>query len=85
MSGVKAVPWMLLLQVGLVFDRRWRKLSEKERARLLGLMRESRGRVDRLSAKQRGELRKLVGKLDLKGAGSELRPLLRSGRRRKRR
>jgi hypothetical protein len=83
-SGLKAVPWTLLLQVGLVLDRRWRRLSEKERARLLRLLRESRGRLDRLSAKQREDLRKLVRKLDLMGAGSELRPLIRSGRRRKR-
>ena len=83
-SGLKAVPWTLLLQVALVLDRRWRRLSEKERARLLRLLRESRGRLDRLSAKQRDEMRKLVRKLDLMGAGSELRPLIRSGRRRKR-
>jgi hypothetical protein len=83
-SGLKAVPWTLLLQVGLVLDRRWRRLSEKERARLLRLLRESRGRLDRLSAKQREDLRKLVRKLDLMGAGRELRPLIRSGRRRKR-
>ena len=84
-SGLKAVPWTLLLQVGLVLDRRWRRLSEKERARLLRLLRESRGRFDRLSAKQREDLRKLVRKLDLMGAGRELRPLIGSGRRRKRR
>ena len=83
-SGLKAVPWTLLLQVGLVLDRRWRRLSEKERARLLRLLRESHGRLDRLSATQREDLRKLVRKLDLVGAGSELRLLVPSGRRRKR-
>ena len=35
-------------------------------------VRESRGRVGNLSAKERMELRKLVGKLDLKGMGREL-------------
>ena len=83
-SGLKAVPWTLLLQVGLVLDRRWRRLSEKERARLLRLLRESRGRLDRLSAKQRDEMRKLVRKLDLIGGGRELLPLVRERRARRR-
>jgi hypothetical protein len=79
------VPWALLLEMGLVLGRRWRTLSEKEQARLVRLLRSSRGRFDRLSPKERAELRKLVRKLDLKRAGSELRPLLGSGRRRQRR
>jgi hypothetical protein len=42
--------------------------------------------VGNLSVKERNELRKLAGKLDLKGAGRELLPMLRGGKRgRKRR
>jgi hypothetical protein len=37
-----------------------------------------------LSEKERRELRKLVGKLDLKGMSRELLPLMRPGRKRKR-
>jgi hypothetical protein len=48
-------------------------------------VRESRGRVGNLSVKQRMELRKLARKLDLKGIGRELMPLVRRGRGRKRR
>jgi hypothetical protein len=84
-SHVKALPWALLLQVGLAVGNRWRALSEKDRARLTRLLRDSRGRLGNLSAKDRNELRRLVGKLDIRGVGSELRPLLRGRGRRARR
>jgi hypothetical protein len=83
-SRLKALPWAALLQAGVIVGRRWRALSEKDRARLTRLLRESGGRLGNLSSKERNELGKLVRKLDLKGVGSELRPLLRGGRRRKR-
>jgi hypothetical protein len=83
---VRALPWAALLQAGFVIGKRWRALSERDRARLSRLVRDSRGRLGNLSVKERIELRKLAGKLDLKGMGGELATLLRSGRgRRKRR
>ena len=69
---LKAIPWATLLQGGVVVGSRWRRLSAKERERLRALVRRSRGRVDNLSVKERKELRKLAGKLDLKGMGKEL-------------
>jgi hypothetical protein len=80
-STVGAVPWAVLLRGGAIVGKRWTALSAKERAQLAQLARESRGRVSNLSAKQRIELRKLARKLDLKGMGSELLPLVRGGRR----
>ena len=50
---------------------RWRRSQTKERARLAQLVRESRGRLGNLSAKEREELRKLARKLDLKGMGRD--------------
>ncbi len=76
------LPWALLLQAGTLVGSRWKSLSAKDRARLTALLRESGGRVGTLSAKQRGELRELVGKLDLKGLGGDLLPLVRGGRKR---
>jgi hypothetical protein len=81
---VRALPWAALLQAGFVLGRRVSKLSARDRARLGSLLRESRGWPGRLRAKERAELRKLIGKLDLKGMGRELKPLAR-GRGRKRR
>jgi hypothetical protein len=83
---VKAIPWAALLQGGVVVGSRWRRLSAKERERLRELMRKSRGRVDNLTDKDRRELRKLAGKLDLKGMGKELlalRAVRKRGRRRR--
>jgi hypothetical protein len=82
---VKALPWALLLQLGTVLGRRWRSLSAKDRARLTELTRESQGRLSNLSEKQRKELKKLVGKLDLKSTSRELVLLTRARRRLKRR
>lgn len=82
----KALPWAALLQAVVVIGRHWRGLSEKDRARLTGLVRDSGGQLHNLSSKERAELRKLAGKLDLKGIGRELARLARGGRvRRKRR
>lgn len=81
LDRVKALPWLGLLQGGVLMGKRWRALSAKERARLTGLLRQSRGRAGRLSPKERQELRRLVGKLDIKGVGKELAGLVRGGRR----
>jgi hypothetical protein len=85
LDRVKALPWLALLQVSVILGKRWSALSEKDRVRLTGIVRESRGRPGRLSVKERKELRRLVRKLDLKAVGPELAALVRDRRRRKRR
>jgi hypothetical protein len=85
LARVKDLPWALLLQMSLVLGKRWRSLSAKDRARLTELTRQSRGRLGNLSAKQRKELKKLVGKLDPKRTTRDLVLLTRARRWRKRR
>ena len=80
-----AVPWAVLARGGVIIGRRWSALSGRERERLAQLLRQSRGRVGNLSTRQRLELRKLTRKLDLKGMGRELMPLVRGGKRSRRR
>jgi hypothetical protein len=77
---LKAVPWALLLQSGLVVGRRVRALSAKDRQRLARLLRESRGWPGSLSERDRSELTKLVGKLDVGAIGREVLPLVRGPR-----
>jgi hypothetical protein len=85
LDRTKKLPWAALVQAGMVVRSRWKSLSEKDRTRLVRLLRESRGRLSNLSAKERDELRRLAGKADLKGIGRDL-LALRGGRRgRKRR
>jgi len=81
----KDLPWMALLQGGVVLARRLRGLSVKDRERLRRLLSESGGRISRLSDKERKELRKLAGKLDLAGVGRELLPFAKGIRGRRRR
>jgi hypothetical protein len=77
---LKALPWAALLRGGVAVRRRWHKLSEKDRARLGELLRESGWRPHKLAPKQRRELRGLIGKLDLAGLSRELAPIFRSRR-----
>jgi hypothetical protein len=76
----KALPWAAALQSIVVIRRHWQSLSEKDRARLMSLARDSRGRWSNLNAKERAELRKLAGKLDLKGVARDVAGLARGGR-----
>jgi len=85
LQRVKDLPWALLLQMGLVLGRRWRSLSAKDRTRLAELTRESRGRLGNLSAKERRELKKLVGKLHPRRTARDLVLLTRARRRRRKR
>jgi hypothetical protein len=82
---VKALPWALLLQSAVVIGRRWRALSDKDRARIATLARSSQGRLGKLSAKERAELRALAGKLNIKAIGFELAGIARGGRARRKR
>jgi hypothetical protein len=85
LERTRSLPWAAALQAGIVLRSRWNALSEKDRTRLVRLLRESRGRLSNLSAKERDELRRLVGKADLKGVGRDLLALRRGRRGRKRR
>jgi hypothetical protein len=80
----RALPWALLVQAGFVVGRRVGSLSASERRRLTALLRDSGGRLGTLTEKERKELRKLAAKLDLRGMGGDLLPLLRGGRGRRR-
>jgi hypothetical protein len=84
LERTKSLPWAAALQAGMVLRSRWRGLSQKDRDRLIRLMRDSRGRLSNLSGRERSELRRLVRKADLKGMGRDL-LALRGRRGRKRR
>ena len=79
-SRLKAIPWAMALQAGLVAREHWRKLTEKERSRLLELLGKARGRPGNLTAREREELKRLARKLDVPGFGRNLLPLGRAAR-----
>jgi len=74
-----------MMRVGLAFARRVGALSAKDRARLAGLVRQSRGRPGNLSERERRELMAIVAELDLLGVARELSGLRAGGRRHGRR
>ncbi|TMK40873.1 MAG: hypothetical protein E6G56_05620 [Actinobacteria bacterium] len=71
---LRALPWAVLLDAGVVLGRRWNALSGRERKRLGELLLATRGQMANLSVRERAELRRLVKKLDLAAAGRELVP-----------
>ncbi len=75
---MKALPWAALLQAAVIVGSRWEALSEKERARITALVRETAARPGKLGARERKELRRLAGKLDLAGMSRELLALVRA-------
>jgi hypothetical protein len=85
LERVKALPWAVLLQGGALAGKRWRTLSAKDRRRITDLIRRSRGVPGNLSVRERTELKRLIGKLDVKAAGRDLLSLLSARRKRRRR
>jgi hypothetical protein len=79
------LPLAELLQGTIALASRWMRLSGKDRSRLLDLLTESKGVVTRLTPKERKELRRLLGKLDVAGLSRELSGLSRDWRKRRRR
>jgi hypothetical protein len=79
----RELPWGELLGATVVVGRRFASLSARDRARLLELVRSSRGWPPRLAERERSELRKLLGKLDARAMARELGLLVRASRRRR--
>jgi hypothetical protein len=69
---LRRVPIVLLAQAAVAARRHWNLLDPRERRELARLVRASKGRPDRLTKKEREELRRLVVKLDLLTLGRTL-------------
>lgn len=66
----------MVLQAAQVANEHWSKnLSTKERSRFRELVGKSRGLPGNLTERERQELKKLVSRLDVPGAGRKLLPL----------
>jgi hypothetical protein len=71
----RKVPWILVFEAALMMRKRWRNLSQPDRARLAELTRKSQGRPLRLTRDERAEFRRIAGDLDLIGLVREMAPL----------
>ena len=81
---IKGAPWLLIIQAAMAAREHWGVLTPPERTDLAWLLRTTRGRPSKLTAHEKAELRRLVGKLDLPGLGKDLVPIASRRRGRKR-
>jgi hypothetical protein len=80
MPRLRAIPWMIALDVAMVLRDRWGRLAPHERRRLAEIVRKGRA----ISERDKADLKRLVAKLELLDAGRQLLPIV-GGRRRGRR
>jgi hypothetical protein len=73
----RTIPWAVLFELMVVTRDHWEKLTPGERAHLSALVRKSHGRPGNLTSRERGDLRRLAGKLDLPGFGRSVAPVAR--------
>jgi hypothetical protein len=82
---LRAVPWLLLFEVGRgVHSHIMDTLSPAERRRVTQILRKSKGNPANVTPREREELRRLAGKVDLKRLGQDLAPRVIAGRKRRR-
>jgi hypothetical protein len=83
-SRVRAVPWVMVLQLAITLRRHWKYLTPVERTQLARLIRKSQGVPGRLTPKERADVRRLVRKLEPFAIARSVAPLGKSalGRRR---
>jgi hypothetical protein len=85
MPRLRPIPWLMALQAALTANEHWtEQLSAPERTRLRRLLLKSKGVPRNLTEKERAEVRKLVGKLDVPADGRKLLPFAATGRKRRR-
>jgi hypothetical protein len=63
-SRVRAMPWVMVLQLAMTLRRHWKYLTPGERAKLASLIKKSQGSPRRLTPMERAEVRMLVRKLE---------------------
>jgi hypothetical protein len=64
LSRVRAMPWIMVLELAVTLRKHWKHLEPGERAELAALIKKSQGRPSRLSVKERRTVRRLVAKLE---------------------
>ena len=63
-TRVRAMPWVMVLQLAITLRRHWKYLTPAERTQLAGLIKKSQGVPTRLTPTERADVRRLVRKLE---------------------
>ncbi len=63
-SRVRAMPWVMVIQLAMTLRRHWKYLTPGERTKLATLIKKSQGSPAKLTPHERAEVRLLVRKLE---------------------
>jgi hypothetical protein len=85
LSRFRAVPWLLLVELGWTINRHYQQLPQRDRSELTRLLTKSKGLPQNLSAKEREDLKRIVTSFDYKAVGRDLIPVGRKAVTRRRR
>jgi hypothetical protein len=80
MPRLRAIPWMIALDVAMVARDRWGRLAPSERRRIAEIVRKGRT----INERDKADLKRIAAKLELLDAGRQLLPIV-GGRSRGRR
>jgi hypothetical protein len=85
LARLRAIPWLLVFEVARsLHSHVMDTLSPAERRRVTQILRKSKGNPANVTPREREELRRLAGKLDLKRLGQDIAPRVIAGRKRRR-
>src|SRR5437763_11814733 len=76
---LRPLKWMVLVDLAVVARDRWGRLEADERRRLAEILRKGRNVSDR----DKADLRRIVGKLELLDAGRQIVPIIGRGRKKR--
>jgi hypothetical protein len=80
-SRIKALPWLLLMELAWTLSQYWVRLPKNDRDELVRLLKKSKGMPHNLTRAELAELRRIVVALDLKSAAIKMAPMGRKFRR----
>jgi hypothetical protein len=85
LARLRAIPWLLVFEVARsVQSHIMDTLSPAERRRVTQILRKSKGNPQNVTPREREELRRMAGKLDLKRLGQDVAPRVLASRKRRR-
>jgi hypothetical protein len=84
LGRLRAIPWLLLLEIArTVHSHVMDSLSPADRRRVTQILRKSKGNPVNVTPREREDLRRIAGKLDLKRLGTDIAPRVVTGRKRR--
>ncbi|MGI8801834.1 MAG: hypothetical protein ACR2KV_06620 [Solirubrobacteraceae bacterium] len=71
---MRALPWMLLYELATVAHAQWQELPAGDRDKLTRLAVKSRGLPTNLTPRERAEVKRILGKVDLQHVARQMVP-----------